>query len=54
MSLKGLKKMILGTATVLFGGFVMIDPSTNWGGLEVGIAMIGLILYISGYYQEDE
>ncbi len=64
MSLKGLKKMILGIATILFGGFMMInssinwgfmmiDPSINWGGLELGIAIIGLILCISGYYQKD-
>lgn len=53
MSLEGLKKMILGIATILFGGFMMIDPSINWGGLELGIAIIGLILCISGYYQKD-
>jgi hypothetical protein len=58
MSLKGLKKMILGIATILFGasinwGFMMIDPLINWGSLELGIAIIGLILCISGYYQKD-
>jgi len=53
MNLKPIKTMILGTMLILLGGFIMLDPSTNLGGLEFLIILIGLIIGIVGLFQKD-
>ena len=45
--------MILGTMIMLLGGFIMVDQSSNLGGTEFFILLIGLIIGIVGLFQKD-
>jgi hypothetical protein len=49
----GLKLMILGINITLFGGIIAVDPSSNFGGFEYIIVLIGLILSIIGLGKKD-
>ena len=53
MNLKPIKTMILGTMIMLLGGFIMVDQSSNLGGAEFFIVLIGLIIGIVGLFQKD-
>ena len=53
MNLKPIKTMILGTMIMLLGGFIMLDPSSDLGGLEFLIVLIGLVIGIVGLFQKD-
>ncbi len=53
MNLKPIKTMILGIMIMLFGGFIMVDQSSNLGGIEFLIVLIGLIIGIVGLFQKD-
>ncbi len=55
MTIKGFKTMILGLAIMLFGGFIMLDPSSSIGGLEFGMVLFGLLIVIYGFmHYKDE
>ena len=45
--------MILGTMVMLLGGFIMLDQSSDLGGLEFLIVLIGLVIGIVGLFQKD-
>lgn len=49
MSAKGIKAMILGVQVMILGGFIMIDPSSNLGGFEFLLLIIGLSIGIFGF-----
>lgn len=49
----GLKLMLLGINITLFGGIIAVDSSSNLGGIEYLIALIGLILSIIGLKKKD-
>jgi len=53
MNLKPIKTMILGTMIMLLGGFIMLDPSSDLGGLKFLIVLIGLVIGIVGLFQKD-
>jgi len=53
MNLKPIKTMILGTMIMLLGGFIMLDQSSDLGGLEFLIVLIGLVIGIVGLFQKD-
>lgn len=53
MTINWLKRMILGLAIMLFGGFIMIDPSSSIDGLEFVIVIFGLMIVFSGYSQDE-
>lgn len=49
----GLKIMLLGISIILFGGILIVDPSTTLGGIEYLIALLGLILSVVGFGKRD-
>lgn len=51
--MKSLKLMILGVCFVLFGGILVLDTSTNIGGFELYIVLLGVILSIIGFLKSD-
>ena len=53
MNLKPIKTMILGTMIMLLGGFIMLDQSSDLGGFEFLIVLIGLVIGIVGLFQKD-
>lgn len=38
---------------MLFGGIIMIDPTSTLMGIEFGLVIVGLAVGISGYIQND-
>jgi len=53
MNLQPIKTMILGTMIMLLGGFIILDKSSNLGGIEFFIILLGLIIGIIGLFQKD-
>jgi hypothetical protein len=53
MNLQPIKTMILGTMIMLLGGFTILDKSSNLGGIEFFIILLGLIIGIIGLFQKD-
>ncbi|NOR46428.1 MAG: hypothetical protein GQ533_00030 [Methanosarcinaceae archaeon] len=53
MITKGIKTMILGIQIMLFGGFIILDPSSNLGGIEFFIIIVGLLTGVFGFLQND-
>ncbi len=53
MSNKSIKTMLLGIMVMLFGGFIVLDPASNLGGIEFFIILTGLIIGIFGMVQKD-
>ena len=49
----GIKLMLLGINITLFGGIIAVDPSSNLGGVEYLISLIGLIFSIVGFGKKD-
>ena len=52
MIIKGLKTMIVGLAIMLLGGFIIVDPTSS-SSIGFGIAILGLIIVLYGYYQDE-
>lgn len=50
MNLQPIKTMILGTMIMLLGGFIILDKSSNLGGIELFIILLGLIIGIIGFF----
>lgn len=44
----GLKLMLLGLNITLFGGILVVDSTTDLGGIEYLIALVGLIISVVG------
>ncbi|KAF5420158.1 MAG: hypothetical protein C5S44_08975 [Candidatus Methanocomedens sp.] len=53
MITKGIKTMILGIQIMLVGGFIILDPSSNLGGIEFFIIIVGLLTGVFGFLQND-
>ncbi len=53
LSNKSIKIMLLGIMVMLFGGFIVLDPASNLGGIEHLIIFIGLTIGIFGMIQKD-
>lgn len=53
MNLQPIKTMILGTMIMLLGGIIILDQSSNLGGIELFIVLVGLIIGIIGLFQKD-
>lgn len=53
MSNKSIKIMLLGIMVMLFGGFIVLDPASNLGGIELLIIFIGLTIGIFGMIERD-
>lgn len=53
MSNKSIKTMLLGIMIMLFGGFTILDPASNLGGIEHFMVFIGLIIGIFGMVLKD-
>jgi len=53
VSLKPIKTMILGVQIMLLGGFIMLDPSSDLGGIEFLIVLVGLLIGVFGLFQKD-
>jgi hypothetical protein len=52
MQNRDLKLMLLGIARLLFGGFILADPSSNLPfGIEFWLMLVGLLLCIVGFSQ---
>ena len=45
----GVKFMLLGISIILVGGIIAVDPTSNLGGFEYLIVLIGLILSVVGF-----
>ncbi|WP_157895730.1 hypothetical protein [Thermococcus celer] len=46
MSNESIKMMLLGIMIMLFGGFIMLEPSGRWEGVGVFTLLIGLAIGI--------
>jgi|LGVD01.1.fsa_nt_gb hypothetical protein len=53
MNLQPIKTMILGTMIMLLGGIIILDQSSDLGGIELFIVLIGLIIGMIGLFQKD-
>ena len=54
MQNRGAKLMLLGIALILFGGFILVDPSSSLPlNLEFWIMLLGLFLSIAGFAQRE-
>jgi len=53
MNNKSIKTMVLGIIVILFGGFIMLDSSSDLKGIEFFILIIGLIIGIVGFFQKN-
>lgn len=52
--MQGLKTLLLGFMFILIGGFILIDPSSSFGGIgEVILFAIGISLGIAGLKKDD-
>ena len=52
MQNRDVKLMLLGIALILFGGFILADPSSNLPlGIEFWLMLVGLLLSIVGFRQ---
>lgn len=52
--MQGLKTLLLGFMFIFIGGFILIDPSSSFGGIgEVILFAIGISLGISGLKKND-
>lgn len=49
----GIKFMLLGLSIILASGIIVIDNSSNLGGVEYLIVLIGLILSIVGFVKNN-
>ena len=47
------KIMLLGISIILFGGILVVDSSTNLGGIEYLLALMGLIISFAGFWKRD-
>jgi hypothetical protein len=54
MSMRSIKWMLLGICIMLFGGFILADPSSNLGGIEFIIMLIGLFISVAGFMIKAE
>lgn len=41
--------MLLGISVMLLGGFIMLDQSNSWSGLELYILLIGFGITLAGF-----
>ena len=53
MNLQPIKTMILETMIMLLGGIIILDQSSDLGGIELFIVLIGLIIGMIGFFQKD-
>ncbi|WP_192451733.1 hypothetical protein [Candidatus Galacturonibacter soehngenii] len=52
--MKGLKTLLFGFMFILIGGFILIDPSSSFGGVvEIILFAIGISFGISGLKKND-
>ena len=49
-----IKKMILGIAVMLFGGFWMLSVSGELRGVGFPVLLVGLIIVVAGFFQKDQ
>ena len=49
----GIKFMLLGLSIILVGGIIAVDNSSDLGGLEYLLVLIGLILSIVGFVKDN-
>ena len=53
MNLKPIKTMLLGMMLMLFGGFILMDPTSTLRGIEFLLLIIGLLIGVFGLFQKD-
>lgn len=47
------RTILLGVAIILLGGFIVIDPDTELGGLPYLILIFGFILAVTGFFKAE-
>lgn len=53
-NLRAIQRMLLGISVMLLGGFFMVDPVNDLGGLELYILLIGFGITLSGFMSRSE
>ncbi|MDH5161743.1 hypothetical protein [Heyndrickxia oleronia] len=50
--MRSIRWMFLGLCIMIAGGFIIIDPSSNWGGIQ--LVLLGLCLSIVGFFIKEK